>query len=260
VKSLLRRGRRKIAAGRMLIERNGLSFINRTPRRKPKGRILAYHGIGTPEWGVNDLAPARFARQVELVLREGYRIVPASRIATGQGEANDLAITFDDGLLTVATNAAPVLAGYGVPWTAFVVSDWADGNAWYHPELLMTWRQIETIMAAGATVQSHSHTHPDFGRIDPETTGLQLEKSRQIIESRLGIEVREFAIPFGKAANWTEIAQKLAGEAGYETVYSYCEDQRFPGTVGRTAVTVFDSDRLFLAALRGAFDGWQEWV
>ena len=40
----------------------------------------------------------------------------------------DLAITFDDGLKSVLTNAAPILAEYDVPWSLFVVSDWADGR------------------------------------------------------------------------------------------------------------------------------------
>jgi hypothetical protein len=37
-------------------------------------------------------------------------------------------------------------------------------------------------------------------------------------------------------------------------------ERRPPGTVPRTFITRFDNDRLFRAALGGAFDRWEEWM
>src|SRR5687768_9771531 len=117
--------RARVASARMCCERNVLATVGRRPARA-SGRILCYHSIGQPLWGVNDVSPSQFRRHLELALRAEYRIVPASEIVRTGGGLKELAITFDDGLKSVLTHAAPILAEYGVPWSLFVVSDWAD--------------------------------------------------------------------------------------------------------------------------------------
>ena len=49
---------RGAVGGRLRIERWGLATRTAAGRAPAKrGRILAYHSIGTPEWGVNDVTP-----------------------------------------------------------------------------------------------------------------------------------------------------------------------------------------------------------
>src|SRR3954469_19092089 len=108
--------RTSLASARMLYERNILASLGKRPARQT-GRILCYHSIGQPLWGVNDVSPIQFRRHLDLALALGYRIVPAAEIAQTGGGPKDLAITFDDGLMSVATAAAPILAEYGVPYT-----------------------------------------------------------------------------------------------------------------------------------------------
>jgi peptidoglycan/xylan/chitin deacetylase (PgdA/CDA1 family) len=208
---------------------------------------------------VNDVTPGRFRRQIEGALRAGYQFVPASRIAAGEGQPHELAITFDDGLATVATNAAPILAEYGIPWTRFVVSGWADGRG-PMPELLMRWPDIERLIAGGAEIGSHSATHSDFSRLRECELERELVSSRDVVAARLGVSPASFAIPNGRPRDWSERAAAIAREAGYEHVFSACEDRRAPGTVGRTMITSWDGARFFRSALRGAFDGWEEWI
>ena len=47
------------------------------------------------------------------------------------------------------TTAAPILAEYGVPWSAFIVSDWAEGRHTFTEDVMLTWREIEKLAAAG---------------------------------------------------------------------------------------------------------------
>jgi hypothetical protein len=88
----------------------------------------------------------------------------------------------------------------------------------------------------------------------------ELADSRAAIESRLGICTPSFAIPNGRGRDWSAAAAGAAATAGYEIVYAACEDRRAPGTVGRTMMTSWDGEYLFRAALRGAFDGWEETI
>lgn len=204
---------------------------------------------------MNDVTPGRFRAQLESALERGYRFVPADLIAEEGDSHKRLAITFDDGHSSVAEHAAPILAELGIPWTLFVVSDWADGQA-SRPEL-MGWREIDRMAAQGATIGSHSRSHPNFARISAEQARDEIFRSREIIAARIGITPTSFAIPFGRTKHWTPAAHETALRAGYRHIYAQAEETRPPGTVPRTTVTRFDNDRVFRAALGGAFDRWE---
>lgn len=230
-------------------------------RTRNFGRILCYHSVGQPDFGVNDVSPLDFRRQIELALNAGWRFVPASEITQSGGGPKDLAITFDDGLRTVMTEAAPVLAEYKIPWSVFIVTDWSDGNAaWAKDRSFLDWRDIEQLAKSGADIGSHSVTHPNFSLISAGQTEDELGGSRKTIADRVGIDAKSFAIPLGQSGNWTTAAAAAARRAGYETVYAQAEETRPVGTVARTFVTRFDSERVFRAALRGVFDRWEEWI
>ncbi len=262
IRGLVRRAglrRTHLAAARMCCERHVLSAIG--PRRpRDVGRILCYHSVGQSAWGVNDVPPADFRRHIELALSAGWRFVPAAQIARDGGGPKDLAITFDDGLKSVLTHAAPILASYSIPWSVFVVADWSDGRGSWAPDTFLDWRDIEKLAAAGAEVGSHSLSHPNFGVIGAAQTQDELGESRRIIRERSGIDAATFAIPLGQSKNWSVTASQMAREAGYSVVYAQAEETRPAQTVARTFVTRFDGDRIFRALLSGVFDRWEEWV
>jgi peptidoglycan/xylan/chitin deacetylase (PgdA/CDA1 family) len=202
----------------------------------------------------------RFVRQLETAIERGYRFVPAERIAGGAGSSSELAITFDDGLTSVATNAAPILAELGIPWTLFVVSDWAAGRHPFGDGVMLGWRDIERLAATGVSIGSHSVSHADFGYLSSTEAHAELSQSRRAIEQAIGIVPNAFAVPIGGFRNWTADAGRIAAEIGYDLIYAQAEDRRPAGTIARTFVTRYDGDRQFRAALAGAFDRWEEWV
>jgi len=250
--------RATVASARMCCERNLLARLGRRPARAT-GRILCYHSVGQPLWGVNDVSPAAFRQHLELALELGYRIVPAAEIAQTGGGPNDLALTFDDGLKSVATVAAPILAEYGLPWTLFVVSEWAEGRHQWDRDVMLRWDEIEGLAAAGAEIGSHSATHPNFRWLDPDATLDELARSRQTIADRLGSAPASFAIPWGQSASWPAAVTDATHDVGYTTIYAQSEELRPPQTVARTFVTRWDGERIFRALLDGAYDRWEEW-
>jgi peptidoglycan/xylan/chitin deacetylase (PgdA/CDA1 family) len=223
------------------------------------GRILCYHSIGTPQWGVNDVSPDRFRRQLELAISLGYRFVSADRIASGEARSNELAVTFDDAVLSVLRNGAPVLAELGIPWTVFVVTDWASGRHSFGRDMVMGWSEVRELAGAGVSIGSHSVTHPHFSQIAPEQVRSELFGSRQVLADQVGVAPDAFAIPFGQSSDWNQETMLIAQSAGYRRIYAQAAATRPAGTIGRTFITRFDNDRLFVAALRGAFDDWEEW-
>jgi peptidoglycan/xylan/chitin deacetylase (PgdA/CDA1 family) len=161
---------------------------------------------------------------------------------------------------SVLTVAAPILAEYDIPWSVFIVSEWADGRHHWGDDVILRWREIEQIAATGAEIGSHSASHPDFGMLGRERFADELGRSRRTIEDRTGVRATAFAIPLGQSDNWSPCATTAAHAAGYSTIYAQAEQTRPAGTVARTFISRWDNDRVFRAVLRGAFDRWEEWV
>jgi peptidoglycan/xylan/chitin deacetylase (PgdA/CDA1 family) len=253
------RAHRGAVSGRIRIERWALATrtaAGRTPAKR--GRILAYHSIGTPEWGVNDVTPRDFERHLQIAVDDGWSFATPAEVMA-EPDKPQLALTFDDGMISVLTHAVPVLRHHGVPATAFVVTGWADGQRPDGYQLVLDWRGVTALGEAGMSLASHSVTHPDFGRLEPAEARRELEVSRERMSRMLGVETDEFAIPLGQSHNWTRAAGQAAAEAGYTTVYAQSVNTRPEGTVARTFITRVDRPALFRAALAGAYDNWEEW-
>ena len=116
--------------GRLCAERWTLATRTRaTGGQAPamRGRILTYHSVGTPEWGVNDVSPRDFERHLQIAVDEGWSFATPGQVLA-EPDRPQLALTFDDGATSVLTHALPVLRHHGIPATAFVVTGWADGH------------------------------------------------------------------------------------------------------------------------------------
>jgi peptidoglycan/xylan/chitin deacetylase (PgdA/CDA1 family) len=223
----------------------------------PRGRILAYHSVGTPQWGLNDVTPRDFERHLQLAVDGGWSFATPAEVLA-EPDRPLLALTFDDGVSSVLTNALPVLRHHGIPATAFIVTGWADGRQQFGHEYVLDWPGVRAVHDAGITIASHSVTHADFGRLRPEEARRELEVSRERLREMLGVETDEFAIPLGQSRNWTAAAGRAAVDAGYRVVYAQAVNTRPAGTVPRTFITRVDRPLLFRAALEGAFDDWEE--
>jgi peptidoglycan/xylan/chitin deacetylase (PgdA/CDA1 family) len=256
-----RRLHQGLVFGRICADRWALAHRHQGARQQGvtrRGRILAYHSVGTPQWGVNDVSAAAFERHLQIAADDGWSFAtPAEVIA--DPDKPQLALTFDDGLRSVLTNALPVLRHHGVPATAFVVTGWADRTPDWCPGLLLDWQGISTLQDAGVSIASHSVTHPDFGKLSPSQMRHELAESRERLRAVLGLETDEFAIPYGQSGNWDASANQAAAEVGYKTIYAQCVATRPAGTVPRTFITRIDRPVLFRAALSGAYDSWEEW-
>src|SRR5215475_16157643 len=136
--------------GRLSAERWALATRSRAAggqAQARRGRILAYHSVGTPEWGVNDVSPRDFERHLQIAVDDGWSFAtPAEVIA--EPDKPHLALTFDDGLTSVLANALPVLRHHGIPATAFVVTGWADGQPFPGQRHVLDWSGVRALHEA----------------------------------------------------------------------------------------------------------------
>jgi len=184
--------------------------------------ILVYHRFGETVSDSMTVSVTRFESQLKY-LRDGhYQIIPLKQLVqnrlTGAPALPERAviITADDGHRSVYSHMLGLARKYQVPVTLFIYPS-AISNA----EYALTWEQLVALKESGLfNVQSHSYWHPKFNqeksrlgsREYDKFVRMQLLKSKEILETKLGGKVDLLAWPFGLFDD--ELIGKAA-EAGY---------------------------------------------
>lgn len=190
--------------------------------------ILMYHQVGDfapmREHRANYCDRRRFARQMRLLARLGYRVLDLdTALACLAGERlappRALVLTFDDAYDSFYDYALPVLQAHGFPATVYAISGWIGRRAeWFAKDpgrpvpSLMSADRLRQICAAGMTVGSHTASHAKLGEASPEALRAELCDSKSALEDLLGEEVRHLCYPFG---SFDRDAVHAAAETGY---------------------------------------------
>lgn len=169
--------------------------------------ILTYHAI---ERGHSPLAvePDTFSAHLDCVVQSGAEVLTVSALAAslraGKLPGRAVAITFDDGLASVARVAAPLLLERRLPATVFCVggrlggwSDWpsARGNA-PHRELA-TAGELAQLAQQGFEIGCHGMTHAPLSVSEPRLLQREILESQRMLEDDVGARVQTFAYPYG---------------------------------------------------------------
>jgi peptidoglycan/xylan/chitin deacetylase (PgdA/CDA1 family) len=165
--------------------------------------VLMFHGVDS-SGSVLSIDERDLARLVEAIQRSGHRVVPLRDLLTHAAGEAAVAITFDDGFVSVAERAAPVLRALGAPATLFLTTGRVGlDNAWPTQPAdaprfqCMSWQAVEALHAAGWAIEAHSVTHPDLRQVSDGALDEELERPLDDIERRLGTRPRILAYPYG---------------------------------------------------------------
>ena len=145
-----------------------------------------------------------------------------------------VSFTFDDGIDVDYNQVAPIMAKYGFPATAYVITKCvgmvtvpntcaADGDVKY-----MTWAQINALKTTyGWEIGSHTVDHPLTAAVDnPSLTDAQLDAEMadsQATFAAQGINTTDFASPYGDYDN-----RSLATIAKYYNSHRAFQDYTLP--------------------------------
>jgi peptidoglycan/xylan/chitin deacetylase (PgdA/CDA1 family) len=142
-------------------------------------------------------------------------IVPQAHAATSLTAVPRITFTFDDGLTSSLTQAAPTLQKYGFSGTNYVITKCADNAAVanYCPAdpaaSYMTWDQIKTLHDTyGWNIGSHTEDHPLLAStgddqpnlLTPQQVHDELANSKATLATH-GYDAVDFAAPYGDYNN-----------------------------------------------------------
>jgi peptidoglycan/xylan/chitin deacetylase (PgdA/CDA1 family) len=172
-------------------------------------RILAYHGIPADSAGA-------FARQLDHFLGQGWQSVGLSEglRSAPSSRGRFLTVTFDDGQATVCEVAQRVLDDRGIKGTLYLVTDYVARGQTYRdarPDRACSWEQLRNWLEAGHEIGSHTHTHVPLLDCPHDWYAEELERSRHVVQKRLGYRPLHFAYPYGSHDRTTYARLKALG-------------------------------------------------
>lgn len=174
--------------------------VVRPPRRGIV--VLLYHRVGRRTRSEVDLPTDLFEMQLEALAATG-RVVPLDACLDAlagtdpPGGADPIAITFDDGTADFVEVALPLLERHRLPVTLYVATAFVDEGRTFPGEgVPASWDALRDARSTGlVTIGSHTHRHALLDRLPAPEVARELDRSRELIEQRLGAPAAHFAYP-----------------------------------------------------------------
>lgn len=230
--------------------------------------ILLYHRISDEIRDSVTVGIEQFNQQMAHIA-EHYQLVStedlyADRLPTSTNGKPLVAVTFDDGYLDNYMNAVPILLRNKVPATFFVTTGMIGQPIGFQHDLErlgralpnMNWHQLRKMRSYGFTIGSHTVTHINCAKVEPDKLAWELTVSRDRLKQELGLEEQIFAYPFGLETDITEDGIEMVKQAGYIGCMS-AYGGRNDGGIDPYNVLRFGVDYNFsLDALVAKVEGW----
>jgi peptidoglycan/xylan/chitin deacetylase (PgdA/CDA1 family) len=201
--------------------------------------VIGYHDLAEklPETAMR-IHTSKFRKQMEAIRQLGIKVITLDEFTAWKNGGKkippqSILITFDDGWKSVYTDAYPILKELGFPFTVFLYKNYVDGGG-----RALTSPMIEEMVAHGASVGSHSVSHPypltvkNYRKKSASAYDAYLRKemgeSKIFLESKFPVKVNSYAYPGGF---FTEEMLKLGTEFGYDFMFTVV-----PGKVKRALI------------------------
>lgn len=245
-----------ISACVFIIDRvqDGLNLVRGRAPIKRSG-VLLYHRVSREH-------VSRFAWQMRILIRLAQPI-RADFIKSAPLTRHPVAVTFDDGYYETIENVLPIMEQLKIPFTIFVptrflgkMPDWKNMNRRYrYSERLVDIQTIKKLKDHKLiTFGSHSVTHSDFCCLNSEQVQLELQQSKQTLETILDKPVELFSFPYGLVGNHSI---QLFQESGFRCLFTTQNNQKINGDqqllMDRVQVEPFDYSLEFRLKVLGCY-------
>jgi len=171
------------------------------------GVILAYHHVATDTPPSTTISPTDFQGHLQYLRDNQFNVIGLDTLIEGLQAGDELpdravAITFDDGYISIYDEAFPMLQEFGYPFTLFV----STGPINRGQANFMSWDQIREMSEAGVVIANHMIEHPYMlERTEGEDEAGHMRRLRvellgaeQTIFEETGQAHRYLAYPYGE--------------------------------------------------------------
>lgn len=193
--------------------------------------VLCYHSIHSTTSFAS--ATPGLLEQHLLWLKTHCTMIPFSEVAAAVGDTVGrrprVAVTFDDGYADNYECAFPLLQRYEVPATVFLTVGFVEkdpavverfrilrrtGAEELRP---LTWSQVREMRRGGIQFGTHTYSHPNLALLDRSAAEVELRRSKEIMEDRVGERIGLLAYPFGRPKlHFTTDTIEIVAQTGYE--------------------------------------------
>lgn len=243
----------------------GVLAARRGFEKSPRARALMYHRFGDATRDPFCVDTEAFEKQVRWLAQEKLAVSVAQLSEFLNGgrsiQSGALLITVDDGFLSVLSQMAPILHHYGVPAVAYVTTGRLGTREPDAGERYLTWDETAKLAELGVTVGSHAHRHNSLGRMPLEQAREEGSRSRELLQSRLGIEADSFAYPYGMRPDHSPETAAALRDLGYRSVFTAMHGAIDAGSdpfrLPRIKVEGGEGLTMFKLLCRGGMDPWR---
>lgn len=166
--------------------------------------ILTYHSIDRSD-SIISMTPEAFRAHVEWLAAGAVQVVALTELPALGDDVDAVALTFDDALTSVATEAAPLLSAHGFPATIFAPTRHVGGdNRWNGAgdrdvpvQAVLGWDALARLQASGFAIGGHTRHHRHLGHCSDAELIDELAGCADDIAATLGERPASFAYPYG---------------------------------------------------------------
>lgn len=202
---------------------------------RPQVSILMYHALverHEPYMAAIHVEIPRFVEQMAWLAASGLPVVPLQEALTRLRQptaeaAPAVALTFDDGYLSLYAHARPILQQYGFPATLFLTTGAVGAPSYASlPEFAssaptgdrpLRWDELRDLATAGWAIESHGCTHRPLAALTAEELAAELQRSRAAIAQGVGSHTSLYAFPYG---SYNRHTLRALAPAGYQAGFS----------------------------------------
>ncbi|MDZ7336505.1 MAG: polysaccharide deacetylase family protein [candidate division KSB1 bacterium] len=222
--------------------------------------VLMYHGLYDKNEKKNKLRCSpyhvtcdQFRQQMEYLTRHNYTSLSTHDLmgllnhneADWDFHTKRVIITFDDGYADNFYYALPILTSCKLKAIFFVITDRINEPGY------MSWQQLEHMVQAGMSIQSHTVTHRPLENLFLSEIEEELTRSKYILEKGLGVQVDFLSLPHGSyPKNLNEVARKVDYVGCFTSKVGYFEVNSDRYQIRRLAIKKKINNQIFDKIMR----------
>ncbi len=206
--------RQSIRQGALLLTKSAAAAFDVARPPAPGVVVLAYHRVGGGTKLELDVPTDVFADQMSYLDRT-QAAETLDNCVTALADSSGptaVAVTFDDGTADFVDNALPALVANRIPATYYIATQFVEEQRPFPDDgLPITWAGLEEALSTGlVSIGSHTHSHAVLDKLSPSAVDDELQRSKGLIEDKLGVTPHHFAYPkgvFGGTLNEAQVAR-----------------------------------------------------